>query len=145
LPEIILAQLYASCQEQSCALSAQKDYLIDMAEEIVTIGFRGTEEYRKTLQQEALNRGLKVQKMLEEAVAHYVGQVPASEAIAAKADSGDSPFGKLTPEERRWLQALLDYLRDGTKPFKENILGIMAGALGVTPEEVSRKPKRKTG
>ena len=116
-----------------------------MAEEIVTIGFRGTEEYRKMLQQEALNRGLKVQKMLEEAVAHYVGQAPASEATGSKADSGDSPFGKLASEERRWLEALLTYLRDDSKPFKENILGIMAGALGLTPEELSRKSKRKTG
>ena len=124
---------------------ARKDYLIEMPEDIVTIGFRGTEEYRKTLQQEALNRGLKVQKMLEEAVAHYVGQVPVSETIVAKADSGDSSFGKLTPEERRWLEALLNYLRDDGRPFKENILGIMAGALGLTPDEVSRKPKRKTG
>ena len=116
-----------------------------MAEEIVTIGFRGTEEYRKTLQQEALNRGLKVQKMLEEAVAHYVGQAPVSEVIDQKADSSESPFGKLTPEERRWLEALLNYLRDDSKPFRENILGIMAGALGLMPEEVSRKSKRKTG
>ena len=116
-----------------------------MAEEIVTIGFRGTEEYRKMLQQEALNRGLKVQKLLEEALAHYVGQAPTPETAASKAESSDSVFGRLTPEERRWLEALLNYLRDESKPFKENILGIMAGALGLTPEEVSRKSKRKTG
>lgn len=116
-----------------------------MAQEIVTIGFRGTEEYRKMLQQEALNRGLKVQRMLEEAIAHYVGKVPASETTATKADQPDSPFGAIDPDEQRWLEALLNYLRDDSKPFKENILGIMASALGLTPEEVRRKPKRKTG
>lgn len=40
----------------------------------VTIGFRGTEEYRKRLQQEALNRGLKVQQLLEAAVELYVNR-----------------------------------------------------------------------
>jgi hypothetical protein len=116
-----------------------------MAQEIVTIGFRGTEDYRRMLQQEALNRGLKVQKMLEEAVAHYVGQAIPTETAVSKAVGDDSPFRETTPEERRWLAALLDYLRDEGKPFKENILGIMAGALGLSPEEVRGKPKRKTG
>jgi hypothetical protein len=116
-----------------------------MAEEIVTIGFRGTEEYRKMLQRVALDRGLKVQKLLEEAIAQYLGQPGSAEATAAKGDNGGSPFGDLTPEEHRWLEALLNYLRDDSKPFKENILSIMAGALGLSPEEVSRKPKRKMG
>lgn len=116
-----------------------------MAQEIVTIGFRGTEDYRRMLQQEALNRGLKVQKMLEEAVAQYVGQAPGADSSVRATVANESPFGEITPEERRWLGALLDYLRDEDKPFKENILGIMAGALGLTPEEVRGKPKRKTG
>lgn len=116
-----------------------------MAEEIVTIGFRGTEEYRKMLQQAALDRGLKVQKLLEEAIAQYLGQPASVESAAAKGDNGGSPFGDLSPEELRWLEALLNYLRDDSKPFKENILSIIAGALGLTPEEVSRKPKRKMG
>lgn len=124
---------------------AQEVHLADMAEETVTIGFRGTEEYRKTLQQEALNRGLKVRKMLEEAVAHYAGQAPVSQPAGGKQDGEESPFGKLTPGERRWLRALLDYLRGDARPFRENILGIMAGALGLKAEEVTRKPKRKTG
>lgn len=97
------------------------------------------------LQQAALDRGLKVQKLLEEAIAQYLGQPASVESAAAKGDNGGSPFGDLSPEELRWLEALLNYLRDDSKPFKENILSIIAGALGLTPEEVSRKPKRKMG
>jgi hypothetical protein len=97
------------------------------------------------LQQEALNRGLKVQRLLEEAIALYVGKEQAPETTVDKADKPDSPFGELDPDEQRWLEALLNYLRDDSKPFKENILGIMASALGLTPEEVRGKPKRKTG
>jgi hypothetical protein len=116
-----------------------------MAEEIVTIGFRGTEDYRKMLQQEALNRGLKVQKMLEEAIAHYLGLEIPQEVIGEKPVGGKSPFGDLSPEESRWLEAFLGYLRDDNQPFKENILAILAGALGVTAEELSPKKKRKMG
>ena len=94
------------------------------------------------LQQEALNRGLKVQKMLEEAISHYLGQ---AETTAVTTSGSTSRFSELSPEEQRWLEALLNYLRDDSKPFKENLLAIMGGALGLTPEEVSRKSKRKTG
>ena len=41
-----------------------------------TIGFRGSETYRTTLQRKALDRGIKVQKMLEQAVDLYLS-IPA--------------------------------------------------------------------
>ena len=83
--------------------------------------------------------------MLEEAIALYLGQEQAPETAATKADKPQSPFGELDADEQRRLEALLNYLRDDSRPFREYILGIMASALGLTPEEVRRKPKRKTG
>lgn len=109
-----------------------------MTQESVSIDFRGTEEYRKMLQQEAQNRNLKVQELLEEAVARYLAGPVQLETEEAENSLG----GPLTEEERRWLQALLVYLRDDTRPFKENILRIMAGAFRVDP---TPNPKRERG
>ncbi len=41
------------------------------------IGFRGTEEFRRDLQRAAIDRGIKVQTLLEEAVALYLKKTPA--------------------------------------------------------------------
>ena len=41
------------------------------------IGFRGTEEFRRNLQRAAIDRGIKVQTLLEEAVALYLKKTPA--------------------------------------------------------------------
>jgi hypothetical protein len=61
-----------------------------VAEE-VTIGFRGSEEYRRRLQQAALDRGLKVQGLIETAVESYLAGAPAKipaghEVLIVRAD-----------------------------------------------------------
>ena len=43
-----------------------------MAEEEVTIGFRGTADYRTKLQRAALDRGVKVQQLIERALSAFL-------------------------------------------------------------------------
>ena len=45
-------------------------------EDRVNIGYRGTEDYRRNLQIEALKRGVKVQNLLDAAVAFYLEHNP---------------------------------------------------------------------
>ncbi len=111
-----------------------------MAEDLVTIGFRGTSEYRRKLQREALERGLKVQNMIEEAVEFYLASRHGESKDGVKMPS---PLGDLTPEEHRWVTALLAYLRDESKPYKENVLGMLAAAMGV--DIPAPKSRRRTG
>ena len=70
----------------------------DKNKDQVTIGFRGSEEYRTALQREALDRGIKVQPMLEKLIREHLA-VPQS-----------SPA--LTPEESVHVAALLYALRN---------------------------------
>ena len=46
-------------------------------EDKVNIGYRGTETYRRRLQMEALQRGVKVQTLIDTAVAYYLVRKPA--------------------------------------------------------------------
>lgn len=89
----------------------------------VKIAFLGTEEYRAALQQEALNRKMKVQGLLERAVASYT--------------SGATPEPtrptlikhELHPEETELLRYILDqgtkddagWIRGNLKNFAEAI------------------------
>lgn len=76
------------------------------------IAFKGTEEYRNALQQEALNRRMKVQGLLERAIHVYVDGVDESPrpAIAAKVERHQAELDLLryilengTKEQAGWI------------------------------------------
>jgi hypothetical protein len=90
-----------------------------MTQELFTIGFRGTAAYRKLVQQEALNRSIKVQRFIEQAVSYYLRGVPGYDGV--------------TPDEQQWLAAMLTFLREDTYPQKEYVTDLLAAALGVDP------------
>ena len=46
--------------------------MTESAEKTVNIAYRGTPEFRERLQRVALDRGMKVQELLDEAVENYV-------------------------------------------------------------------------
>jgi hypothetical protein len=50
------------------------------------IGFRGTEQFRRQLHREALDRGIKVQTLLEQAVAAYLAAEPSPAPAPAVPD-----------------------------------------------------------
>lgn len=66
--------------------------------EEVTIGFRGTEDYRRALQRAALDRGLKVQTLIEQAVNQFLNPPPAKE-------SADTPIGSAPDATSDTLQS----------------------------------------
>ncbi len=115
-----------------------------------TIGFRGTEEYRTSLKQAALNRGLPVQEMLERAVSAYL-QTPGSRHEPAPKTPGKNLIeipGSETaewkayrelfvpPENRRLLQMLYDILRSGVS----DAIGAVTQNLEVFSKYVEGKP-----
>lgn len=73
-------------------------------EEKIRIAFTGTEEYRKKIHQAALDRGLKVQNLLETAVSVYL-------------DDGAEPSAPTSHPERRdkWHRMLEAILASGNK------------------------------
>jgi hypothetical protein len=81
------------------------------SKEYLQIGFRGTEEYRRSIQQAALDRGLKVQRMLEIAVEQYLRSEGSIEQPRAAQLEGLS-------EEDATLAA--KFLRWKKKPKKSN-------------------------
>lgn len=87
-----------------------------MAEKKKTIGFRGTEEYRSNLAQEALNRGVKVQVMLESAVSAYLS------GTTQKAASHKS---EIPTAEKAYVDLLLFLLRDGNPEIRGAVVSLL--------------------
>jgi hypothetical protein len=87
-----------------------------MGKEEVQIGFRGSEEYRAELQKAALNRNMKVQQMIREAVDQYLGKEPECAPKGTPSRPADVKLltlfqGVLTgisPKDRQALTAILE-------------------------------------
>jgi hypothetical protein len=83
-----------------------------MAKEEVQIVFRGTEEYRQSLQKEALLRNIKVQQLITEALDQYLDKP----AIVRKGTTQDDKLIGLlsrvlpgiSPKDRQTLTAILE-------------------------------------
>lgn len=103
-----------------------------VSEQNVMIGFRGSPEFRHRIQLEALNRGVKMQKLIEDAIESYL-----------KGDD-HARKSKVAAAEAEWINALVAYLRDDDRPHKQNMLTIMASILGLDAKAVNRV-KRKAG
>ena len=98
----------------------------------VTIGFRGSIEYRTALNQEALNRGLKVQPMLEKLIQEQF-------STAAKL-----PPSALTPHEAANVDALLYALRTQNETKLHQIHLMLKPFLGKTEEQpANESPSRR--
>lgn len=84
-----------------------------MSEKTRQIAFYGTEEYRFRLQREALDRGIKVQVLLEEAVERYL-HTESRETVTAKRHSPEIErlitWWNHPPNKRE--RALRDWLRE---------------------------------
>jgi hypothetical protein len=83
-----------------------------MEKEEVQIGFRGTEEYRAELQKEALNRNIKVQQMIREAVDQYLGKPPCVRKGTARDDKLvlllERVLTGISPKDRQALTTILE-------------------------------------
>jgi hypothetical protein len=92
-----------------------------------TIGFRGSEEYRAMIQRAALDRRIKVQQLLEEAVAAYL--------------SGPRPATPSEGEADDVMVAIKSFINKPDKSFaEERILQMFLEIVGVRST-----PKRKNG
>src|SRR5882724_9279845 len=102
----------------------------------MTIGFRGTEQYRTSLKQAALNRGLPVQEMLERAVESYL----ASRHEPAPKGEGKNPIAVATLETPEWKayrelfspprnRRLLEMLAKVLKSGVQKAIGAASSAL----------------
>jgi hypothetical protein len=107
-----------------------------MAENEVNINFRGTPEYRQTLQLAALTRKIKVQALIERALDAYLS-VPSTERTSSKSvlqteqDISLTPrengaivheSGQITEKEREFLRECLRiYRSEFGRPLVENV------------------------
>lgn len=99
--------------------------------EQVTIGFRGSEEYRAALQQEALNRSTKVQPMLEKLIHDYLA--------VGRAD------GDVSSDQQRYIAALLYGMEHGSKDEKKTIDFALRKFVGRAEIATHKVPITKAG
>lgn len=86
-----------------------------MSDSMKTIGFRGTEKYREELARAALDRGMKVQKMLERAVSDYLAK-PSSQKLAPSPSPPNvipDTLSALPPEDRETIQSVIQIFQEG--------------------------------
>jgi hypothetical protein len=108
-----------------------------MSDKTANINFRGTEKYREMLQRAAIDRGTKVQGLIERALEAYLGR---SHAEAPVSDE------EWTPEERRYTTALVSLLRssDVRAPLARTMLDAwMKDPAAQTPPPKSTGGKAK--
>lgn len=98
----------------------------------VQVGFRGTEEYRHRLQEEAHKRHMKVQRMLELAVEAYLDD----DALAL---SRIAPPVSKNPEEQRLVQQFLDLLRNGQPDVAGAVRNLVASHRPSGPVQKKHK------
>ncbi len=89
-----------------------------MTDETKQIGFRGTREYRAMLQQEALNRGIKVQRLLELAVEQFLKSKSGVTSTERRQESTSSELSNLTPEDLEFARVMLSARKEGDKHLR---------------------------
>ena len=83
-----------------------------MGANVKTIGFRGTAQFRQKLQEEALQRGLKVQSMIEEALNTFLKTARAEEDEVRTLRCSEETFqkwAKLSRQRKTPMELLLRY------------------------------------
>ena len=132
-------------QVQNCSCARLGRQVSDTVEQKnLTIGFRGTEDYREALQREALARGIKVQPMLEAAVDLYLKLTPAKKHAAPEVPK--NLLAGLDPEQRADAEAYIELLRSGVtlsnihcpKEYRAAVLKFIQLVSGI-----SKQPKIK--
>lgn len=83
-----------------------------MSEEIKDkkIAYRASEEFRRRLQIAAIERGLKVQNLIDEALDAYLNAGESANHRAATA-AASSPFQQVTAHEQKFLLEMLEFYR----------------------------------
>jgi hypothetical protein len=112
-----------------------------MKENIVPMGFRVTPEFRKRIQHAAVERGITLQDLFAEAMRFYL------DAGAGEGASGKMKplLADLTPVQQRWVTLLVAYLKDTKLPYKDQILGVLATAMGVPAPQSSSTSNKRAG
>lgn len=95
-----------------------------MKDNIVPMGFRVTESLRKRIQHAAVERGIKLQELFREAMIYYL------DAGAGATGKTKGILADLSPVEQRWVTSLVAYLRDDSKPYKQEMLRVMSSVMG---------------
>ena len=72
------------------------------------IAYRASEEFRRRLQIAAIERGMKVQGLIDDALEKYLAE-EGSEAQSRGRETG--PLGALAAGERKFLAEMLDFYR----------------------------------
>ena len=88
-----------------------KNFLL-MSDEIKDkkIAYRASEEFRRQLQIAAIERGLKVQNLIDEALDAYLAAEEVSDQRGGTA-AASGPFQQLTPQEQKFLLEMLEFYR----------------------------------
>ena len=119
-----------------------QDWGIDMPEETKDkkIAYRASEEFRRRLHIAAIERGMKVQGLIDAAVDAYLeADAPGGEGAVSRAAG---PFASLTAAETKFIEEMLGFFRNADAA---SIKLVRQHAAAIAELRASRGSLRRTG
>lgn len=105
------------------------------------IAYRASEEFRRRLQIAAIERGLKVQNLIDEALHAYLATEQSSDRRGATAPTS-GPFQQLAPQEQKFLLEMLEFYR---RADDTSVKLVRQHAAAIAELRSQSRPVRKTG
>lgn len=105
------------------------------------IAYRASEEFRRKLQIAAIERGLKVQNLIDEALDGYLAGGEIADRREGQAVAS-GPFQRLTAQEQKFLLEMLEFYRSADDT---SVKLVRQHAAAIAELRSQSRPVRKTG
>lgn len=105
------------------------------------IAYRASEEFRRQLQIAAIERGMKVQNLIDEALTAYMSADESAER-RGEAAPASGPFERLSPQEQKFLAEMLNFYR---RADEMSVKLVRQHAAAITELRSQTRSARKTG